>query len=252
MLANQTTYAKFAATRAAAPRRTITPGAASGSAITTAQSASASATVTSPPIEATPTSRGTPAAASAGPTQTHFQDPQGQFSFYLPAGWHILQNQTPGVVAQIASTTPTGNASVATDGVTNTTTLDQYVAATIAALQRTHGDYQFDAAVPEVVTLGGKPARLFEFSGVERGTRLRFIQYVALVGPTAYVLTLATPDADRVAFLDQAKLLLDTFTFSPNPRYRFTSSAAARLPNLPHYLRAGFSGWMILAPDISH
>jgi len=101
--------------------------------------------------------------------------------------------------------------------VSGTRTLDEYTAATIATIRREHAGYRFEAAGVQPATLGTYPARRYEFSDGNGGIGIRFVQYVTVVGTTAYVLTLTCADSDWAPFLKQAQAVIDTFTFGASP-----------------------------------
>jgi len=191
----------------AGPRGASGIGAATGSAAT--PGSTAARTTSTPGV--------TPTFAQPLPAATAFRDPAGRFSFLIPPGWSVQQSPTAGVVVTVVSVTPRGSANVATERATGTQTLDEYTAATVATIQREHAGYRVAAAGVQPATLGTYPARRYEIADGNGGAGVRFVQYVTLVGTTAYVLTLTSADSDSASFLDQARVLVDTFAFGAAP-----------------------------------
>lgn len=154
-----------------------------------------------------------PTVTQAPAAATMYRDPAGRFSFLIPAGWSVQQSSVAGVVVTVASGTPRGSANVATETISGTRTLDEYTAATIATIQRDHPGYRVATAGIQPTTLGAYPARCYDVVDGSGGAAPHFVQYVTLVGTQAYVLTLTFADSDSTSFLQQAQMLINTFTF---------------------------------------
>lgn len=208
--------AQVAATPGAAP---TLPPATPGASPTPTQVPTAAPTL--PPATATPAVTAPSAAAPTGSAEAAYRDPAGRFSFLIPPGWSVQQTPTAGVAVAVISASPRGSANVATETVTGAQTLDEYTAATVSTIRGEHAGFRFATAGVEPATLAGLPARRYVFSDGEGEAGVRFVQYVALAGRSAYVLTLTSAAGDAPLFLTQARVLVDSFRFGTSASLTF-------------------------------
>ena len=141
------------------------------------------------------------------------------FSIEFPNGWERLDNQVGVVVSAVSpTTTDTGsfrsNCGVAVEPVPPGVTLDEYTDAALTSLQQATTAFQ-----PEERTtgqLGNQTASVLVSSFIVpqlEGTRLKVVQYVALSGVRAYVLT-CTAATDRfAAFRPEFESIAASFVF---------------------------------------
>lgn len=153
------------------------------------------------------------AIATANVTAAVFTDPEGRFAFTKPQGWLPERPPDAAIIVQLNSDTPPGSFTVATESVVPGLTLPQYVDAGMAQVRKSVVDYQPGPRVRQSLRLGGEPAELIDYTATVSGTRLYFLQVIALHGDTAYVLTFNTQPNDRDAYVAQAQTALDTWRF---------------------------------------
>jgi hypothetical protein len=144
-----------------------------------------------------------------------YVDPHGEFSFIRPVDWRTLPPQATGVAAQFVAENLRGNLNVVTQPVPATMTVDLFATAAVAEIERMYPAYRLDARGIEPAIVGGEPARQYVFQGVQDGTPIVFTQLVALKEGVAYVVTLTAPMDDSSAFAAQARVVIETFAFSP-------------------------------------
>jgi hypothetical protein len=196
-----TQYAQSSTRTASARAATVVGTARIGTAIGSAATPALSPTTA---VASTPTA--TPPAAAT------FRDPAGRFSFAIPPGWSVAPSPVAGVIVSVISPAPRGSANVATEVPSGTPTLDTYAAATVATILGAHPGYRLAAGI-QAATLGSYPARRYEIVGDAGADPVHFVQYVAFVGGTGYVLTLTAPGDDPAPFLGQAAVMVDSFAF---------------------------------------
>lgn len=101
-----------------------------------------------------------------------------------------------------------------TENVQDGVTLDEYVRTTLARVQQSYPHYRLIPDSVRAITMGGKPARMYDLLSEQGGTAIRVARFVVLDANKAYVLTFAAPEADADAFASQAQVLVDAFAFT--------------------------------------
>lgn len=161
----------------------------------------------------TPTVRPTTLPGTAAAGNDAFTDPQGRFAFTKPKGWIAERQPDPDIVVQLNSDRPPGSFTVSTEAVPRGIALAQYVEAGVAQVRKATPGYDPGPRGTQATTLGNEPAGLIDYFTTAGGTRLYFMQVIALKGDTAYVLTFNTQPADKDTYLAQAQMILDSWRF---------------------------------------
>jgi hypothetical protein len=170
------------------------------------------ATATTLPPSPTPTIRPavTPGTAAASDVLT---DPKGRFAFTKPQGWMAERQTDTNIVVQLNSDRPPGSFIVSTEIVPTGISLAQYVEAGVTQVRKDVPGYEPGPRGTQATTLGNEPAGLIDYFTTAGGTKLYFVQVIAVKGDTAYVLTFNTQPADKDAYLAQAQTILDSWRF---------------------------------------
>jgi len=194
---------------------TFPSGRSGGPAPTTRSAAGGTAVVGTPRgtiVSAGSARAGTP----AGLNGNTYTDPQGRFTLTVPPGWRVQQPATTDVDFQaspVASSALRGAFQIAAEDVGTGITLDDYASGTMDSIKQTVTNYQDVQGGIQPTTVGGQPARRFDFTGQDGTTNLRAAIIVVERGTTAYGFLIAAPPGDFDAIFAQAKQFIDTFSF---------------------------------------
>ncbi|MGI8688002.1 MAG: PsbP-related protein [Thermomicrobiales bacterium] len=143
---------------------------------------------------------------------TTYTDPQQRFSFTVPDGYMPTTAQlTPPVVAGFVAPNPAGaNFTVQVRDATQT--LD---AATTEFQKRyaMGADSQPGPNGITSLTLGGQPARQFDYFTNAQGSRFHILQVVAIDGKALYILIFTAQEGDYAALIGQTGSVVSSFTF---------------------------------------
>lgn len=121
------------------------------------------------------------------------------------------------MAARVTSEAIHGQMNVTTEEVQATVTLDQYVERRVAGYLHDDLGYQLVSPGIQPAMLGGMPARRYEIVSVGQDMRVHFIQWVAFVRGTAYVLTTTATEPDAVPLAEQLKAVIGSFVFLDIP-----------------------------------
>lgn len=165
--------------------------------------------------------------ATASSAPMTFHDPQGRVSFIVPAGFRQLAaaEPVPGlsfnigtVMAVFASATDKGmNFNADTEAIqdgTQPADLDRVVAGLRARLPKESKYYTQGTEDIQSITLGGEPARSFDFFLSNDTERSHGIQVACIRGGTYFSLTFLAPEAEYAALQRLAQGVLQSFAFS--------------------------------------
>lgn len=164
------------------------------------------------PPSPTPTVRPTVVPGTAASSDM-FTDPRGRFAFTKPKGWIAERQSDPDIVVQLNSDRPPGSFTVSTEAVPPGIALAQYVEAGVTQVRGGVPGYEPGPRGTQAATLGNEPAGLIDYFTTAGGTKLYFMQVIAVKGDTAYVLTFNTQPADTGPYLAQAQVILDSWRF---------------------------------------
>jgi len=142
-----------------------------------------------------------------------FTDPKGRFAFAKPKGWIAERQSDPDIVVQLNSDRPPGSFNVSTETVPLGIALAQYVEAGVTQVRKDVPGYEPGPRGTQAITLGDEPAGLIDYFTTAGGTKLYFLQVIAVKGDTAYVLPFNTHPADKDSYLAQAQAVLDSWRF---------------------------------------
>ncbi len=194
---------------------TFPSGASGGPAPTTRSAASGTAVAGTPRgtvISAGSARTGTP----AGLNGNSYTDPQGRFTLMVPQGWRVQQPSSTDIDFQAAPTAASalrGAFQIAAEDIGTGITLDDYASGTMDSIKQTVTNYKDVQGGIQQATVGGQPARRFDFTGQDGTTNLRAAIIVVKKGMTAYGFLIAAPPEDFDAVFAQAKQFIDTFAF---------------------------------------
>ncbi|MDQ6602359.1 MAG: DUF1795 domain-containing protein [Chloroflexota bacterium] len=215
--ANQGTGTKAAGGKGGFAFATFPSGGSGGPAPTTRSAAGGT------PAAGTP--RGTVASAGSARTGTpaglngnSYTDPQGRFTLMVPQGWRVQQPGSTDIDFQAAPATASalrGAFQIAAEDVGTGITLDDYATGTMDSIKQTVTNYRDVQGGIQQMSVGGQPARRFDFTGQDGTTNLRAAIIVVKKGTTAYGFLIAAPPEDFDAVFAQAKQFIDTFAFTP-------------------------------------
>jgi hypothetical protein len=152
---------------------------------------------------------GTPAGVS-GNTYT---DPQGRFKLTIPQGWQVQATSGASVDFEATPNTLKGAFQIAAEDVGASTSIDDYASGTMDSIKQSVTNYQDAQNGIQQTTVGGLPARRFDFTAQDGTTNLRAAVIVVEKGTTAYGFLIAADPADFDAVFAQAKQFIDTFSF---------------------------------------
>jgi hypothetical protein len=152
---------------------------------------------------------GTPAGVS-GNTYT---DPQGRFKLTIPQGWQVQTTSGASVDFEATPNTLKGAFQIAAEDVGAGTTIDAYASGTMDSIKQSVTNYQDVQNGIQQTTVGGLPARRFDFTAQDGTTNLRAAVIVVEKGTTAYGFLIAAAPEDFDAVFAQAKQFIDTFAF---------------------------------------
>jgi hypothetical protein len=158
---------------------------------------------------------------AVGAAPTTFTDPQGRFSFTVPDGYQ-QQSVTPttstsapsSLIAAFFSPKYNGaNVNVgAVSGAPSGISLDQLADQVLKSVSDTFKDFQRGPKGIESTTLGGQPARRYEYFATVSGARFHGVQYLTIAKGSAIFLTFTASDNDFNAFINESKGIVDSFT----------------------------------------
>ncbi len=142
---------------------------------------------------------------------TTYADPQQRFSFTIPDGYTPTPQVTPPVVAGFVAASPAGaNFTIqvrdATGSLDDATTEFQkrYASGT---------DSQPGPNGVQSLTLGGLPAKQFDYFTSAQGTRFHISQVVAVNGKALYILIFTAQEGDYDTLVNQTGVALSSFAF---------------------------------------
>lgn len=143
---------------------------------------------------------------------TTYTDSQQRFSFTVPNGYTptTAQLTAPVVVGFVASSPAGANFTVQVRDATQT--LDA-VTAEFQKRYATGADSQPGPNGITSLTLGGQPARQFDYFTNAQGTRFHISQIVVINGKALYILTFTAQEGDYDALIGQTSSVLSSFTF---------------------------------------
>lgn len=187
---------------------TLAPGGATGSGQAAAGATPSTSRTTG---SASAGNRGTPAGVS-GNTYT---DPQGRFKLTIPQGWQVQTTSGASVDFEATPNTLRGAFQIAAEDVGAGTSIDDYASGTMDSIKQSIDNYQDVQGGIQQTTVGGLPARRFDFTGQDSttNTNLRAAVIVVEKGTTAYGFLIAADPADFDAVFAQAKQFIDSFAF---------------------------------------
>ncbi len=145
-----------------------------------------------------------------------YTDPQGRFTLTVPQGWRVQQPSSTDIDFQAAPGTASalrGAFQIAAEDVGTGITLDDYATSTMDSIKQTVSNYRDIQNGIQQTTIGGQPARRFDFTGQDGTTNLRAAIVVVKKGTTAYGFLIAAPPEDFDAVFSQAKQFIDSFAF---------------------------------------
>ncbi len=143
---------------------------------------------------------------------TTYSDPQQRFDFTVPDGYTPTTAQlTPPVVAGFVAASPAGaNFTVQVRDVTGS--LDDAT----AEFQKRYASAADSQPGPngiQSLTLGGKPAKQFDYFTSAQGTRFHISQVVSVNGKALYILTFTAQEGDYDTLVNQTGVVLSSFAF---------------------------------------
>jgi hypothetical protein len=181
---------------AGTPRGTVVSGATTAAGRTTGSASAGSS--------------GTPAGVSGN----KYTDPQGRFTLTIPQGWRVQITNGANVDFEATPNALRGAFQIAAEDV-GATTVDDYATSTMDSIKQSVTNYQDVQGGIQQMTVGGLPARRFDFTGQDGTTNLRAAVIVVEKGTTAYGFLIAAAPEDFDAVFAQAKQFIDSFAFLP-------------------------------------
>lgn len=167
--------------------------------------------------------------APAASVPTAFVSMDRSFAFTLPANYRQLSpsEQTPGSsirlgnpLANFASTDREGTnfniAALPLPAGTARPDLDSGVAMLRASLPQLSDRFEPGSEPIQVATLGGQPARLYDFYVRGDNERAHGVQVIAIVGNAVATLTFTGREGDYQALRQDAQAVLDSLMFMPS------------------------------------
>ncbi len=151
-----------------------------------------------------------PAGKVSGSTYT---DGRGRYRFTIPQDWETQSASQSGVDVQAAPTGPLDGLLQISSESTAALSLDDYAMRVQTSLKGTVTNFQIVPNSAQSATIGGEPARRFEFTGTLGGAAVHSVVFVVRRGTTVYGMILVATQADFDAVVTQAKIITDTFTF---------------------------------------
>ncbi len=173
-----------------------------------------------------------------------YADPQGRFSFTVPDGWQQapppsglnLPQGTSFAVGYMVPALKTNNfptnVSIVTITLPAAAPLADVASGALSQLAQTPG-YQAVGSGLTNLTLGGKPAAMFQYTLTDQGKTAHLEQIVTLNGTTAYLITLAADPADFAALAQQAGPMLSSWAWGSAPAVTGPTTAVGSAPALP-------------------
>lgn len=157
--------------------------------------------------------RATPRAGTPpGVVGSTYTDPGGRFTFTIAPGWTIQSSNNPTVEVEAAGSSPRGAFRVVSEDAAGIT-LDEYTTAAMDSVQQNITGYQPVPSATQSLTIGGQPARRFDFLGRDSGVTIHGAVYVVKKGDAAYGLFIAALPQDFDAVIDQTRVFVESFTF---------------------------------------
>lgn len=161
------------------------------------------------------------AAGTVAAQGTTYADPQGRFTFTVPAGWQ--QGSLPpgtnlpagtAVGAVFAAAAPlNGNFNVVTVAVPTGVNLDQVVTQSRAGVAQSLPGYQEAPGGIQNLTVGGQPARRYDYLlSPPQGGTLHGAQVITMQANTVYVITFTAAENDFTTFFQQGATALNSLT----------------------------------------
>jgi len=157
--------------------------------------------------------------AAQGATYT---DPQGHYSFTVPSGWQpgsVPQNTNLPAGTVLggvfnAAAPLNGNLNVVTVAVPAGLTLDQIVTQSRAGVASTLAGYQEGPGGIQNLTVGGQPARRYDYFLMPQASKLHGAQVIILQAGIVYILTFTAAENDFATFFQQGATVLTSFKFT--------------------------------------
>lgn len=167
---------------------------------------------------------------------TTFADPQGRFTFTVPAGWQ--QGSVPAntnlpagtaIGAVFTAAAPlNGNFNVVTVAVPTGVSLDQVVTQSRAGVAQSLPGYQEGPGGIQNLTVGGQPARRYDyFLTPPQAGKLHGAQIITMQANTIYVITFTAAENDFNTFFQQGATALNSLTLKGDT----TAPTMTALPN---------------------
>lgn len=162
------------------------------------------------------------AVAPVGAQGTTYTDPQGRYSFTVPAGWQPTTppqtgNLPPGTaISGVFNAAPplNGNINIVTVALPSSVPLDQVATQSRDNVAKSVPGYQEIAGGIQSTTLGGQPARRYDYALTPPNSpKLHGAQVLAVQGNTVFVLTFTAADADFATFFQQGSGILSSFKY---------------------------------------
>ncbi len=147
-----------------------------------------------------------------GVSGNRYTDPQGRFTLTIPQGWRVQLTGGTTVDFEATPNALKGAFQIAAEDV-GAMTIDDYATGTMNGIKQTITNYQDAQSGIQQLTVGGQPARRFDFTGQDGTTNLRAAVIVVKQGTTAYGILIAADPADFDTVFAQAKQFIDTFAF---------------------------------------
>ncbi|MGI8857791.1 MAG: DcrB-related protein [Thermomicrobiales bacterium] len=159
---------------------------------------------------------------TAGAQGTTYTDPQGRYRFTVPSGWQAdpppqTASLPPGTAVGGVFSAPAplnGNFNVVTVTVPAGANLDQIVTQSRDNVAKSLPGYQEGPGGIQNLTLGGQPARRYDYFLTPSGaSKLHGAQVIAQQGNAVFVLTYTAADTDFDTFFQQGAPILSSFTY---------------------------------------
>jgi hypothetical protein len=160
------------------------------------------------------------AATAVGAQGTTYTDPQGHYTFTVPSGWQPTNpppssTLPPGTAISGVFSAPAplnGNFNVVTVIVPTGASLDQIVTQSRDNVSKSLPGYQEGPGGIQNLTLGGQPARRYDyFLTPPQAGKLHGAQVIAVQANTVFVLTFTAAENDFDAFFQQGATALNSF-----------------------------------------
>lgn len=142
---------------------------------------------------------------------TTYSDPQQRFSFTVPDGYTPAPQVTSPILAGFVAASPAG-ANFTVQARDATGSLDDAT----AEFQKRYAsgtDSQPGPNGVQSLTLGGQPAKQFDYFTSAQGTRFHISQVIAVNGKALYILIFTAQEGDYDTLVNQTGVVLSSFAF---------------------------------------